>query len=580
MSELGRGGRNGNEAKESGAYYTAAPIAAALVEWAVPHGEAAVLDPAAGGGAFLVAAAARLRTLGARRPFVVGVEVHQDAAADARTALADLGIPSPQVITRDFLAIEPGSLPPMDAVVGNPPFVRFQRLSPSERARARDRAASAGVRLDPLASSWAAFVVHAAAFLRPGGRLAMVLPSELGHARYARDVLAFLRSRFHHVRFVLFRSALFPHLDQGALLLLADGYGRPAHTFAAALLDAPADVAGGLSALPYRALDAEGLVSGRTKLQHAWLPDDARELLGWLRSHRNVSRLGDHARVMIGYVTGANGYFHLAPEEALDLDLAAVHLRRALFRSRALQGLAFQEDDWRDATERGDAGLLFAPSDDADPAVAAYLAEGERRGLPRRAKARHRTPWYRVTRTGAPDLVMTAMTATRPRIAVNDLQVAVCNTLLAVWRRSGSGSAQPRLLAAAALSSLTELSAELEGNALGGGLLKFDPSAAQAVLLPVPRGAGAAPDPVTWNALDRMVRAGDAAGARAAADATFVSGIAGVGPDGAEVLARAADMLRALRHGGRSRRTYDAPTEDASPNASTEAPDGPSEGPT
>ncbi len=569
MNELGRGGRDGADAKESGAYYTAAPIAAALVDWAVPHGEAAVLDPAAGEGAFLVAAAARLRALGARRPAVYGVEMNEVAATAARAAIADVGASASQVTTHDFLSLEPASLPPMDAVVGNPPFVRYQRLSPAERGRARDRAAAAGVRLDPLASSWAAFVVHAAGFLRPGGRLAMVLPSELGHARYARDVLGFLRSRFHHVRFVLFRSALFPHLDQGALLLLADGYGRPAHTFAAALLDAPADVAGGLASLRYRPLDADGLVSGRTKLQYAWLPDDARDLLGWLRTHRGVSRLGDHARVMIGYVTGANGYFHLAPEEAIDLDLAAVHLRRALFRSRALLGLTFDENDWRDAAERNDAGLLFAPTDEADPAVAAYLEDGERQGLHLRAKARHRTPWYRVTRTGAPDLVMTAMTATRPRLAVNELQVAVCNTLLAVWRRSGSGSAPPRLLAAASLSSLTELSAELEGNALGGGLLKFDPSAAQAVLLPIARAAGAAPDPVTWHALDRMVRAGEAREARAAADAAFLSGIAGVGPEGAEVLARAADMLRELRSGGRAGRDRPS-TEGTAPD---DAPD-------
>lgn len=543
------GGPTGDEAKTTGAYYTAAPIAAALVAWAVPHGEAAVLDPAAGGGAFLAAAAARLRALGARRPAVYGVELRPDAAAAARGVLAAAGVPDGQMRCHDFLALDPADLPAMDAVVGNPPFVRYQRRSADERHRARERAAAAGVRLDPLASSWAAFVVHAAAFLRPGGRMALVLPSELGHARYARDVLAFVRSRFREVRLVLFRTALFPHLDQGALVLLADGYGRPARTFAAALLEDAAELAGGLAQLEYRPLDADALIDGRAKLQHAWLPDDARGLLGWLRSSRSVSRLGDHARVMIGYVTGANDYFHLAPEDAVELGLGATHLRRALFRARALRGLVLQEEDWRLAAEAGDAGVLFAPADETDPAVAAYLAEGERRGVPQRAKARHRTPWYRVTRTGAPDLVMSAMTGSRPRLAVNDLQVAACNTLMAVWRRAGSGSAPSRLLAAAALSSLTELSAELEGNALGGGLLKLDPSAAQALLLPVARSVTEAPDPVTWNALDRMVRAGDASGARSAADAVYLGSIAGVGSEGAEVLGRAADALRALRNG-------------------------------
>lgn len=34
-----------------------------------------------------------------------------------------------------------------------------------------------GVRLSGLASSWAAFLIHAGAFLSPNGRLAMVLPA-------------------------------------------------------------------------------------------------------------------------------------------------------------------------------------------------------------------------------------------------------------------------------------------------------------------------------------------------------------------------------------------------------------------
>ena len=42
------------------------------------------------------------------------------------------------------------------------------------------------------------------------------------------------------------------------------------------------------------------------------------------------------------------------------------------------------------------------------------------------------------------------------------------------------------MLAAAAQSSLTALTAELEGRPLGGGLLKLEPSAAQSLLLPIP----------------------------------------------------------------------------------------------
>ena len=48
-----------------------------------------------------------------------------------------------------------------------------------QRKRAQRAALEQGVRLSGLASSWAALVVHACAFLKPEGRLAMVLPAEL-----------------------------------------------------------------------------------------------------------------------------------------------------------------------------------------------------------------------------------------------------------------------------------------------------------------------------------------------------------------------------------------------------------------
>ncbi len=547
------------DSKARGAYYTPPEVARALVDWAVVA-PGTVLDPACGDGAFLVAALRRLAEVGGGQ--VHAVEVDGEAARAAAAAVSALSrteargrsarAPTSSLLERDFLEVSAADLPRVDAVVGNPPFVRFQRLTRAQRAVASERSAAAGVALDPLASYWAPFLIHATTFLQPGGRLALVVPAELGHARYAKSILAFLAGRFRRVRLVTFAQPLFPHLDQHTLLLLAEGHGRPGRSFALARVRSALDLAAGLDSLDYTPLDTDGLTKGSLKLHHAWLKPEAAEMLSWLRTSRSVSRLGHHARAMIGYVTGANDYFHLEPEQALELGLGASQLRRAVFRSRALEGLAFTDSDWLAATESGDAGLLFAPSDESDAAVSAYLQAGAAAGVHARAKARHRTPWYRVTRTAPPDLMLTAMASASPRLSVNDAQVAVCNTLHGVWRRSGSGAAAATTLAAASLSSLSELSAELEGHALGGGLLKLEPSAAQALLLPLPAAPAADVDPVQWRALERLVRRGDRAGARAAADAAYLVSIPGVGVRGAEVLADAAATLRTLRQGPRA----------------------------
>jgi hypothetical protein len=58
-----------------------------------------------------------------------------------------------RVRTGDFFAVTPA--PPYDAVIGNPPYVRYQDFSGVARARAREAALRGGVTLTALASSWA-----------------------------------------------------------------------------------------------------------------------------------------------------------------------------------------------------------------------------------------------------------------------------------------------------------------------------------------------------------------------------------------------------------------------------------------
>lgn len=551
---MGRDPSNGSPdgAKSVGAYYTPAPVARALTTWAVRNGGDTVLDPAAGDGVFLTEAAVRLRDLGSAEPHITGVELRYAAAAEARARLAAAGAGrGARVEVADFLELEPGRLALANAVVGNPPYVRFQRLDGAHRRRAATIAARAGLRADPLASSWASFVLHAERFLAPSGRLALVLPSEIGHARYARGVLTLLRHRFAHVTFVLFEDALFPSLDQGALLLLADGHGRPFRGFSVARLASAGALAGGLDELPTRALETEALLEGEARLHHAWLPSPACGLLEDLRSHGCCTPLGAWAEVSIGYVTGANGFFHLSPERASALGIDRRHLRPALFRGRALRGLAVTAEDWSLGAERGHSGYLLLPEDGTDPAVAAYLDGAEAGGVRGRTKVGRRTPWYRVTRTTPPDLALTAMSAVAPRLAVNEAGAAVSNTLHAVRLSATEGGPHPSLLALAARTSLAELSAELVGHSLGGGMLKLEPSEALRLLLPIPEAGGRAMDAAhlmgAFAAADQALRSGDPAAARDAADRLLLVGSVGLASDDVATLRSGAERLRALR---------------------------------
>ena len=82
-----------------------------------------------------------------------------------------------------------------------------------------------GAEFTGLASSWAPFLVAAAGLLKPGGRVAFVVPAEIGHAPYAAPLLRYLVGHFSVVHLVAIQEKLFPDLSEDCWLLYADGYG-------------------------------------------------------------------------------------------------------------------------------------------------------------------------------------------------------------------------------------------------------------------------------------------------------------------------------------------------------------------
>ena len=108
----------------------------------------------------------------------------------------EFGVRHRNLLNADFFACDGRHVPLVDTVIGNPPFIRYQRFTGDTRRRALAKAALQGVKLSELSSSWVPFLVHAAGFLKPGGRMAMVAPFEMTHAGYAQPLLEFLSALF------------------------------------------------------------------------------------------------------------------------------------------------------------------------------------------------------------------------------------------------------------------------------------------------------------------------------------------------------------------------------------------------
>lgn len=491
--------------KIHGAYYTPWDVADFLTSWAIRSAHDTVLDPSAGDGVFLFTAAERLKGLGGSSAGqVVGVELRHDTHASALAEAASRQLPL-TIHCADFFSIDPAIFTVVDAVVGNPPFIRYQRFAGATRELALRRAQEAGVRLSALTSSWAPFLVHAARFVRPGGRMAVVAPAELAHAGYAQPVIEYLCNSFRDVSVITFDRRLFPHLSEDTVLLMCDGKSEPFEAFRLLRLPDASSLASSVETPPAVVMDAPAVSSGVIRLLQYLLPPKARGLYERLQNDPRVCRLGAVANVGIGYVTGGNDFFHLTRSEVQAHAIEPRFLKRAVRRGGGFCGLVYRASDWRSAREGNDKNslLFIRPDSTLTPSVKRYLSIGRRAGVPNAYKCRVRQPWYAVPHVRTGDAFLTYMSGTEPRLVVNDAKVVAPNTLHVVTMR------EPKTFSAwdmAALwpSSIVKLSCELAGHSLGGGMLKLEPSEAASVLLPKIRIGRS-----LVESLDRAARSGE-----------------------------------------------------------------------
>lgn len=466
--------------KARGAFFTPREISSYIAEWAIRSGEDAVLEPSCGEASFLLEAGRRLKSFGLRKRFLAnqlhGVEIYKHSADEAVSLLAAEGF-GVSIKIQDFFDLKPAES--YDAVIGNPPYVRYQSHTGTSRLKSIEAALARGVRLNGLASSWAAFTVHAASFLKPNGRLGLVLPAELLSVNYAGPVRRFLLQRFSRVRLIVFETLIFPQVLEEVVLLLAEGSG------------------GAKCFEVYQARDLGGLPEIEAVKWQEHVPGDDEkwtpallapafsQIYSQIRGGAGFEKLSDWGRTYLGAVTGSNDFFTLSHKDAADLGLRNSDVVRiSPPGARHLRGLRFGLAAWEGMARDGAKCLLFRPQKQPSAAAERYIARGAAAGVHRAYKCSVREPWWRVPLVDTPDLLFTYMNHERPRLVSNDASIHILNSLYGVRLAQGRKVLGKDLLPLACLNSLTLLGAELVGRSYGGGLLKLEPREADE--LPVP----------------------------------------------------------------------------------------------
>lgn len=319
--------RRGAPRKRDGAYYTPPALARLIAARTLaPVLQATrtnpdrlrdlrLLDPACGAGVFLRAALDLLRPAlpagASLLPRLHGVDLRPEAAERARiclwlaaaepgTTLADL---DRTIRSGDSLTLD---LPPVDIVLGNPPYVRHEELAARKPTLSRHYpdVFHGGADLSVY------FFALALRLLRPGGRLGLLGSSSWLRAAYAAPLRRLLRERATvHAILDLGDGRVFADAPDvyPAILIASRDRPPPDHHAEAAVLTRGADL-DALADLTFPLTIAD-------QPDDVWqlLPQPERRLLHKLQSHHPT--LADRAGLHCGLKTGLDDAFHLTLEQ-------------------------------------------------------------------------------------------------------------------------------------------------------------------------------------------------------------------------------------------------------------------------
>ncbi len=469
--------------REKGQFWTPAWVAEAMVAWCLAGGSESLFDPAVGAGAFFQAARAVGQEQG-RQPELLGTEIDSQVLQQALAG----GLPFETlagVEIRDFVLQPPSAQYP--AIAGNPPYIRHHRLPQTVKAELKKLSVELiGKSLDGRAGLHIYFLLRALSLLAPGGRLAFIMPADTCEGVFARILWQWVVRNYCLEAVVTFApgASPFPGVDTNPVIFLIRRTTPKAlfywsHCVRAETPELKDWLAGDCREGSFSDLQicrreiVEGVASGLSRPP--------------AESTSDHLILSDFARVMRGIATGANEFFFLTRQQALELRLPGKMLLPAIGRTRDVPGEVVTQETLDRLAKSGRPTLLFAPDGReldlfSDP-VREYLRKGAQAGLAQRPLIAQRRPWYKMEVRQAPAFLFAYLGRRQVRFIRNEAGVMPLTGFLCVYPESQEPAFIEKLWQVLQHPD-TVRNLALVGKSYGSGAIKVEPRALEN--LPIP----------------------------------------------------------------------------------------------
>ncbi|MFP3202856.1 MAG: N-6 DNA methylase [Sulfolobus sp.] len=501
------------ERRKLSQFYTPPVIAELIVKWAVRREDYKVLDAGTGSGVFISEAYDRLYLLKtgkeididegitptqSEHSYILGrlyaVDLNPFAVqlTSMRLSLKSPKYQSkPNVITGDFFKIKPGqssldgvSFSNFDAVIGNPPYTRWNELSKEEKKAIRSEVGKAldkyglvsnGREDPPIYIPW---IVHAERFLKEHGKLGMIISDMWLQTEYGKNFAKYLLDHFKIKAIIDIPQKIFDARIATVILLAekeTDAKSRASNkVLVARVIDAKKAINCIKSSLDMyyefdeaRLKECNGLwfkfvrqeeIKTDRKLIHLFFDTTAYDELERLVREGKMIRLGRlfepsrgnsvyHCLSSWGVVKGtpncgAKDFFRLNEEKKKKVPEECLY--PAIIEAELVRSFIFTRKDWEEMRDRGKSVYLFICH--KPKGIKEYVEKGEkeyknRNGAPANeaeaAKAREKEKnlfygWYDLGGVMLTPLMAKYMTQYSPHFFISEYPVAVYDGIMSL----------------------------------------------------------------------------------------------------------------------------------------------------
>ena len=361
-----------------------------------------------------------------------------------------------------------------------------------------------GLQPNKLTNTWVPFVVAATTRIRPGGRLAMVVPAELLQVSYAGQLRMFLVDQFRRIEIVACNEMFFDGAEQEVVLLLAEGKLEKVSSENRCLINLSefSSVAELLRSSPAsEPASAKFVKHDSEKWLKYFLTAREIDFMRKLRLSPKVTSLKAHAEIDVGVVTGRNEFFVLSKEQTTANGLERYEWP-LVGRSAQLEGAIFSGTDFNRLTRENSRIFLFYVPLGTNGSLTAgarrYIAQGEVEKVHEGYKCSVREPWFTVPSVWKPDCFLFRQIYDFPRAVLNRTKATSTDTIHRMRCKADAA-----VVAASLYTHLTAASAEIEGRSYGGGVLELEPTEAERLLVPKGLGGG-----LSIEEIDARIRTG------------------------------------------------------------------------